>query len=74
MFTTVHNNCICPWSLVMRHVDPSRLFARAEGRTEFDEQEREHVDKCEDCKQMFEVFSGFLIDEQKGDQSLRFKR
>jgi len=55
----------------MRHVDPSRLFARAEGRTEFDEQEREHVDKCEDCKQMFEVFSGFLIDDQKGDQSLR---
>ena len=48
-----------------RHVDPSRLFARAEGRTELDEKEREHVDKCEDCKEMFEAFNEFLIDERK---------
>jgi len=38
----------------MRHIEPSRLFGAAEGRVEFNENEREHLKNCEECSRVVE--------------------
>ena len=44
----------------MRHIEPSRLFGAAEGRVEFNENEREHLKNCEECSRVFAAFQTYF--------------
>ena len=44
----------------MRHIAPSRLFGIVEGRIAFDDDEREHLDKCDECREVLAVFEGYI--------------
>ena len=46
----------------MRHIEPSRLFAFAEGAAELHAIEQGHIASCADCQQLLEVFKTYLID------------
>ena len=45
----------------MKHIEPSRLFTFAEGSVELEDKEREHLMRCEDCRQVLSVFKTYLI-------------
>jgi hypothetical protein len=49
--------------LARGHIDPSLLFSVAEECVELDRNERDHLTKCEDCKEILAVFTAYLTDE-----------
>jgi len=53
----------------MRHIKPSKIRRTVEGRTDFDDNDRTHLERCEDCQHVFAVFKSYVAedkDEKKG--------
>jgi hypothetical protein len=46
----------------MRHIESSQLLGFAEGRVDLNEQQWEHLNKCEDCRQVLALFETYVTD------------
>jgi hypothetical protein len=44
----------------MMHIEPSRLFALAEGQGDLHEEQREHLKRCGNCQKVLAVFQTYL--------------
>ena len=57
----------------MRHIESSQLFGFAEGRVDLNEQQWEHLNKCEDCQQVLALFEIVLVRDSTDRDSQRLK-
>ena len=48
----------------MKHIQPSRLFGIVEGRIEFDDNDRKHLERSEDCQQVLTVFESYVAEDK----------
>jgi hypothetical protein len=63
----------------MPHIEPSKLFGAVEGRAQLDDNERRHLEKCEDCARVFAVFQTYVAEDGgrkkgSGTEDSRFKQ
>jgi hypothetical protein len=55
----------------MRHIESSQLLGFAEGRVDLNEQQWEHLNKCEDCRRVLAVFETYVTDTDRESQGLK---
>ncbi len=47
----------------MTHIRPSRLFDAVEGHIEFNDNERGHLKKCEECRRIMALFQTYIVED-----------
>jgi hypothetical protein len=63
----------------MPHIEPSKLFRGVEGRAQLNDNERRHLEKCEDCARVLAVFKTYVAEDGgrkkgSGTEDSRFKQ